>query len=175
MSCTGDDIEYYSETFARMSVAYAAAHADEPTEPGPAYDPTITTQHWLSVEEESVLQFSEDDFEAYIREKMLEIIKAEAEERYVPEETDGVNPYSAVNFGSVWRMVEMDTIDFYRNGEAIGESRLVPIMNAEDAIQSEEGRSSLNQDAMNELVAERMATPVGGYDRIFKMDKSLNH
>jgi hypothetical protein len=106
---------------------------------------------------------------------MAEIIKAEAEERYIPNETDGVNPYSAVNFGSVWRMVEMESIDFYQNGEAIGQTRLVPIVNGEDAILSEGGQRSLNQDAMNKLVAERLATPAGEYDTIFKINRSLNY
>lgn len=169
-------IDYYSETFASMSFAYAAAHAEEPAEPGPTYEPSIaiTTNH-LTAEEEAVLQLSQEEFEAHICEKTLAIIKAEATEVYVPEETDGANPYSAINFGSVWRMVEMDSIDFYHNGEAIGESRLVPIVNAEDAILSEGGKRSLNQEAMNQLVAERMATPPGGYERAFKMNASLTH
>ncbi len=169
-------IDYYSETFASMSIAYAAAHAEEPTEPGPTYEASVSVNDVSGTLLFSLmdrLSLSQAEFEDWVRVSVQEQITAEATERYVPEETDGVNPYSAINSGDVWRMVEMDSIDFYRNGEAIGEKRIVPIVNAEDAILSEGGQRSLNQEAMNELVAERLATPAGGYERAFKMDKNL--
>lgn len=169
--------DYFSETFARMSVAYAAAHADEPAAPGPSYEALAleAAEEPLTAAEESLLQLPQESFEAYVRESVLDLIKFQAAEEYIPGETEGANPYSAVNKGDVWRMVEMDSIDFYHNGEAIGESRLVPMVNAEDAVTSEGGRRSLNQEAMNAAVAERMATPAGGYERAFEKDAHLMH
>lgn len=169
--------DYFSETFARMSVAYAAAHEDAPAGPGPSYEtlPLEAVEEPLTAAEESLLLLPQESFEAYVRESVLDILKAEAAEAYVPEETDDTNLYSAINGGDIWRMVEADSIDFYRGGEAIGESRLIPMVNAEDAVSVEDGRRSLNQEAMNAAVAARLATPAGGYERAFEKDAHLMH
>ena len=166
--------DYFSETFACMSIAYAAAHAEEPAEPGPMYEDLVDNgSNPLPISLSGLLELPQEAFEAYVRGTVLDIIKTEAAEVYEPEETDLTNPYSVVNNGDVWRMVEKDSVDFYRNGGAIGESRLVPIVNAEDAVSVEGGRRSLNQDAMNAAVADRLATPAGGYERAFEKDAQL--
>jgi hypothetical protein len=166
--------DYFSETFALMSVAYAASHAEEPAGPGPIYEGLSledalrlkSAEDPLSPEEESLLLLSHDAFETYVRESVLGILKAEAAEAYVPEETDGVNSYSAINGDDVWRMMEVDSVDFFRGGEALGVPGLVAAMN-------EEG--GLDQEILNASVAVRLASPAGGYERAFEKHARLEH
>ena len=158
--------EYFSETFARMSVAYAAAHAEEPAEPGPAYEPTVDGDGGdsLPISLVGLLTLSQAEFEDYVRTTAEELAAAEAAETYMPEETDGVTPYSAINGGDIWRMTEDDSVNFFHDGEALGVPGLAPVMNEEGA---------LDQDQLNAAVTERLAAPPGGYERIYQKDAQL--
>ena len=158
-------IEYYSETFARMSVAYAAAHEDAPTEPGPAYKPTVDDgSEPLPISLTEQLALSQEEFEAWVSAAVRALVDAEAAETYIPEETDGLISYSAVNGGDIWRMTEDDSVNFYRDGEALGVPGLYPVMNEEGGI---------DQDLLNGVVDVRLMTPSGGYERAHMKDAQL--
>ena len=158
--------EYFSETFACMSIAYAAAHAEEPAEPGPAYEPTVDGDGGdpLSISLVGLLTLTQAEFEVYVRTTAEELAAAEAAELYIPEETDGVTPYSAINGGDIWRMTEDDSVNFFHDGEALGVPGLAPGMNEEGA---------LDQDQLNAAVDERLAAPLGGYERVYQKDAQL--
>ncbi len=167
-------VEYYSETFARMSVAYAAAHAEEPAAPGPAYVPTVDDGGApLSIALTERLALPQAEFEAWVRATVKELIDAEAAERYVPEETDGVNPYSDVNgdreWGKngerLWRAMEDDSVNFFHGGEDLGVPGLAPVFD-EDGL--------LDQARLNGSAEGRIAAPPGDYDRVYEKDAELN-
>ena len=165
--------DYFSETFARMSVAYAAAHADEPAEPGPAYMPTVEgAAAELTEEEQALLALRQTEFEIHIRTMAEALVGAEAAEAYVPEETDGANSYSGINthihkskYGyDIWHSVEDDSVNFFHGGDALGVGDLVPALNAEGKI---------DQAQLNVGVAARLAAPPGGYERAFEKDARI--
>jgi hypothetical protein len=168
------EIEYYSETFARMSVAYAAAHAEEPAAPGPAYVSTVDDGDApLPISLTERLSLSQTEFEAWVHTAVKEQIAAEAAERYISEETEGFKSYSVVNgdhaWGSnelrIWSAVEDDSVNFFHGGKDIGVSGL-------GAVFDEDG--FLDQARMNEAVEERIAAPPGGYERVYEKGGELN-
>ncbi len=170
-------IEYYSETFTRMSVAYAAAHSEEPAAPGPAYVPMVDDGDApLPISLTERLALSQEEFEAWVRATVKELIEAEAAEQYVPEETDGLNTYSAVNGDRewnpvgksrfrIWHAAEDDSVNFYHGGEDLGVPGLAPVFD-EDGM--------LDQARLNESVGGRIAAPPGGYGRVYEKDAELN-
>jgi len=165
--------DYFSETFARMSVAYAASHADEPAEPGPAYMPTVEgAAAELTEEERVLLALPQTEFEAHICTMAEALMAAEAAEAYTPEEADGINSYSGINahihkskYGyDIWHTMEDDSVNFFHGGDALGVADLLPILNAEGQI---------DQDKLNAAVSARLAAPPGGYERAFEKDARI--
>jgi hypothetical protein len=170
-------VDYYSETFASMSIAYAAAHSEEPTTAGLAYVPTVDDGDApLPITLTERLTLSQADFEAWVRSTVKELIDAEAAEQYVPEETDGVNTYSAVNgdrewnsIGKsrlrIWHAAEDESVNFFHGGEDLGVPGLAPVFD-EDGM--------LDQAQLNGSVEARIAAPPGGYGRVYEKDAELN-
>jgi hypothetical protein len=160
-------MEYFSETFAAMSMAYAAAHDGDPVESGPTYGAEVEVEP-LTTAEQALLQLSHADFEAYVRETAASLVAMTAAEKYIPEETDTGNTYSVFNGameeGDIWYSTEKDSLNFYRNGDALGVPGLFPIMNDE---------GELDQEMLNEAVAARIANPEGGYAHVFEKDARL--
>jgi hypothetical protein len=61
-------------------------------------------------------------------------------------------------------MTEDDSVNFFHGGDALGVPGLAPAMNEEGA---------LDQDQLNAAVAERLAIPLGGYERVYQKDAQL--